>query len=276
LTLNGGGSSNPFIDSFTTANGGNYATTNTPTGGDIGANGGISLNGYAQIGGAVGVQSILTSPPAAPNPCIGPQGDYSVNGGNAGLYQPGTYPGNVLQTIPAYTFPTPPDPIPAPPSTPYAGGSSLVPGTYGAISTNGTLTLAPGTYNIYSLTMAGQGQIVVNPPGAVVLNFPSASLTPISFHGQGILASSNTANNVLINYGGTGTITLGGNASSYMNVDAPNATVSVSGNGDIYGRLIGNTLSWVGNGKFHFDKNSSLAPQSNGVYGVISFREVTY
>src|SRR5262249_8604624 len=38
LNLNGGGNSNPFTDSFTTANGGTYNTTNTPTGGDVGGN----------------------------------------------------------------------------------------------------------------------------------------------------------------------------------------------------------------------------------------------
>jgi hypothetical protein len=274
LTFSGGGSTDPATDSFTTANGGTYATTNTPTGGDVGSNGGVSLQGHSQIGGAIGVQSLS---PAPPKPCSYAQGDLSLSG-SAGPYNPGNaYPGNVANQIPTYTFPAPPDPVPAPPSTPYTGSLTMVPGTYGAISASGgTITLAPGTYNIYSLSMTGKATLVVNPPGAVVLNFPSASANPVDLAGQSIVAANNIANNMQINYGGTGNITLAGQAASYFNVNAPNAQITVSGKGDIYGRIIGQTLTWSGNGKFHFDKNSSLGPPSNGQYRVISFRDVAY
>ena len=276
-TFAGGGNSNPATDSYTTANGGTYATTNTPSGGDVGANGGVLLNGHAQVGGAIGVVTLTN-----PSLCNFAQGDYTTQGGQAGPYNTVQYPTNIPQTVcpnppcAGIVFPTPPDPIPAPPSTPYGGGNTLVPGTYGAITTTSTLTLAPGTYNIYSLNMSGQSSIVVNPPGAVVLNFPSASATPISFAGQSITASSNVANNLQINYGGTGTVALAGKADSVMNVNAPNATVNVSGKGDLYGRVVGSTLNWSGNGKFHFDKASALQPQNNGFYRTVSFREVSY
>jgi len=265
---------NALTDSFTTANGGTYGASQSNQGGDVGANGGVALNGNATVGGAIGVQNFAPTPPAAPAPCVGAQGDYSHTG-NAGWVN---LPGNGLQTIPSYTFPTPPDPVPVPPNTPYAGGLNLVPGTYGNITLAGkqTLTLAPGTYNIYSLTMSGQSSIVVNPAGAVVLNFPSASLTPISFSGQSLAAPSQIANDFQINYGGTGAITLHGQANSYINVNAPGAVVNVTGNGDIFGRVVGQTLTWTGNGKFHFDKNSGLGPQSNGIYRVISFRDIAY
>jgi hypothetical protein len=266
---------NALTDSFTTANGGTYAGTVQNIGGDVGANGGVSLTGNATVGGTIGVQNTLPTPPAAPNPCIGPQGDYSA-GPNAGWVN---LPGNgLVQTPQPYVFPTPADPVPMPPNTAYNGGLNLVPGTYGNISLAGnqTLTLAPGTYNIYSLSMAGQSAIVVNPAGAVVLNFPAASQTPVTITGQGVAASNNTANNFLIKYGGTGTVSLAGQGSSYMNLDAPNASVNVVGNGDIYGRVIGRTLNWTGNGKFHFDKNSGLAPQQNGIYRVLSFRDAAY
>jgi Tfp pilus assembly protein PilX len=265
---------NALTDSFTTANGGSYGTTHSNQGGDVGSNGGVSLNGNATIGGAIGVQNFAPSPPTAPAPCVGAQGDYSATG-NAGWVN---LPGNGLQTIPTYTFSTPPDPVPLPPNTPYAGGLNLVPGTYGNITLAGkqTLTLAPGTYNIYSLTMSGQSSIVVNPPGAVVLNFPSASATPINFSGQSLAAPSQIANDFQINYAGTGVVSLSGQANSYINVNAPRAAVQVTGQGDIFGRVVGQTLTWTGNGKFHFDKNSGLGPQSNGIYRVISFRDVAY
>ena len=182
LNFHGGGNSNPATDSFTTANNGTYATTQSDTLGDVGANGGVSLSGHSEIGGAVAVPSLLATPPAAPNPCSGSQGDYSTSGANAGTYNPGAFPGNVPTQSGPYIFPTPPDPIPAPPNTAYAGGSTLVPGTYGNISTNGTLTLAPGVYNMYSLSIGGgSGNVTVSPPGVVVMNFPSASANPSEY-----------------------------------------------------------------------------------------------
>lgn len=278
LSLNGGGSSNPFTDSYNSANGGTYANTNTPTGGDVGSNGGVLLNGHAMVGGTIGVLSSAPSPPGPPSPCAGPTGDYTAVGANAGPYNPGgAFPGNAVTQLAApVVFPPPADPVPMPPSTPYAGGNNLVPGTYGAITTTNTLTLSPGTYNIYSLTMSGTASIIVNPPGAVVLKFPSTNAAPINLSGQSYLSDSNIPNDLLIQYGGTGTINIAGQNASYFNLDAPLATVNVSGKGDIYGRVIGQTLNWSGNGKFHFDKASSLGPPNNGPYSLVSFRDVSY
>jgi len=277
LNFHGGGNSDPATDSFTTANNGTYATTQSDTLGDVGANGGVLLSGHSEIGGAVAVPSLLATPPALPNPCSGSQGDYSTSGANAGTYNPGAFPGNVPTQSGPYTFPTPPDPIPAPPNTAYAGGNTLVPGTYGNISTNGTLTLAPGVYNMYSLSIGGgSGTVTVSPPGVVVINFPSASANPLSISGQGIANPTLIANNFQINYGGTGTMSIAGKGSEYAIVDAPNAAMAVAGNGDFFGRIVARTIDYGGNGKFHFDKNSALGPQSNGGYQLISMREISY
>jgi hypothetical protein len=277
LNFHGGGNSDPATDSFTTANNGTYATTQSDTLGDVGANGGVLLSGHSEIGGAVAVPSLLATPPALPNPCSGSQGDYSTNGANAGTYNPGAFPGNIPTQSGPYTFPTPPDPIPAPPNTAYAGGNTLVPGTYGNISTNGTLTLAPGVYNMYSLSIGGgSGNVTVSPPGVVVINFPSASANPLSISGQGIANPTLIANNFQINYGGTGTMSIAGKGSEYAIVDAPNAAMAVAGNGDFFGRIVARTIDYGGNGKFHFDKNSALGPQSNGGYQLISMREISY
>jgi Tfp pilus assembly protein PilX len=274
LTMTG----NAITDSYSSANNGTYANTQSNTGGDVGANGGVSMTGNATVGGAIGVQSTLPSPPGAPDPCIGPQGDYSASG-NAGWVK---LPGNGLQTVLPQTFPTPPDPTPLPTAASadagnYSKGLSLVPGTYGAISlSGGTLTLAPGNYNIYSLSTSGKANVIVSPPGAVVLNFPSGSATPLTMSGQSFASSDNIPNDFQINYGGTGKITLSGQSASYGIVDAPNASIDVSGQGDIFGRIIGKTLNWTGQGKFHFDRASALGPPNNGPYTLISFRDVSY
>jgi hypothetical protein len=282
VTFSGGGGSPPATDSYTSANGGTYAGTASPTAGDVGSAGGFSISGNSQIGGAIGVPSLAAAPP---NPC--PGGDYTSSG-NAGPYNPGAYPGNVVMAAGPFTFPTPADPVPLPTAASPVPGNACsppvsktvcaVPGTYGNINLSGQnkLVLAPGVYNIYSLSLSGQASVSVNPPGAVVLNFPSASQSPISISGQGIASATNIPNDMQINYGGTGNVTLSGNGASYAIVDAPNSSMTVSGNGDFFGRVVGKTITYSGNGKFHFDKNSALGPKSNGGYQLISFREISY
>jgi hypothetical protein len=281
LNFHGGGNSNPATDSYNSKNGAYGGNNQFNTGGSVGAIGGVSLSGHSQIGGNVGVQSL---PGAAQQfPCAG--GDYLTTG-SAGIYNPngngngnGNNPNVLVQlSQPPPSFPTPPDPNPMPTANSPQPSNPAVPGTYGAISTNGTLTLAPGVYNIYSLSVGGgNGSITVNPPGTVVLNFPSTNTgTVISLAGQGIVNPTNIPNNFQINYGGTGTISIKGNGSQSAIVDAPNSNLSVAGNGDFFGRLIGGTIDYGGNGSFHYDTATILRPQNNGGYQLISYREITY
>src|SRR6267378_261675 len=276
INLHGGGNTNPFTDAYSSKAGPYGGGNLSATGGAIGANGGVSLTGHAMVGGNIGIQSL---PGVGPQiPCAG--GDYSTTGANAGLYNPngnGPNPNQLTQLLQPVVFPTPPDPTPLPTAASPQPGNPAVPGTYGDINLNGVLTLAPGVYNIHSLTIGGgSGAVNVNPKGAVVLNFPSSSATPITLSGQGILNSTLIPNDMQINYGGTGTISITGKGASYAIIDAPNAAIAVSGNGEFYGRLVGKTIDYGGNGKFHFDTASSLSPTSNAIYQLISLREVTY
>jgi Tfp pilus assembly protein PilX len=277
LNFHGGGNSNPATDSYNSKNGAYGGQNQFNTGGSVGAIGGVSLSGHAQIGGNVGVQSLPGQ--GQQIPCAG--GDYTTTG-NAGIYNPnGNNPNpNVIVQLPQPppSFPTPPDPVPMPTANSPQPGNPAVPGTYGAISTNGPLTLAPGVYNIYSLSVGGgNGSISVNPPGTVVLNFPSTNTgTVISISGQGIINPSQVPNNFQINYGGTGTISITGQGDQHAVVDAPNSTLSVAGNGNFYGRLIGGTIDYGGNGKFHYDTATVLRPQNNSNFQLISYREITY
>jgi hypothetical protein len=290
INFHGGGNQNPSTDSYNSKNGAYDSNGNKFfTGGSVGAIGGVSLSGHSEIGGNIGVQSL---PGSAQFPC--PGGDYVTSGNQAGIYNPNgngnnnPNPNQLVQlSQPPPSFPTPPDPSPMPlrtsptPSSacvPPATGTCAVPGTYGAISTNSTLTLAPGVYNIYSLSVGGgNGAITVYPPGAVILNFPSTNTgTVISLTGQGIVNPTNIPNNFQINYGGTGTVSIGGQGAQYAIVDAPNSNLSVAGNGDFFGRVIGGTIDYGGNGTFHYDLASALRPTNNAGFTLISYREITY
>jgi Tfp pilus assembly protein PilX len=276
LTFSG---SNASTDSYTTAGVGTYATTKTNTGGDVGSNGEVSVQN-GQIGGIVGV---LQAPPAGPGTCatpvtVGPNGTMlgtiaCPSGNSIACYLP--------QPV---SFPTPPAPNPLPPTTAYVPpscgkkktGQCIVPGSYGNISITGTLTMAPGTYNINSLSMTGNAQIIVNPPGAVTLNFAGVGVTTaVAIGGNGI-TDDNFPNDFVINYAGTDAVTIAGNGNVTAILNTPNAPIAQQGNGNWYGAILGSTITIGGNGFFHFDRNAALAPTNNGYYTMISFRAVPY
>jgi hypothetical protein len=59
-------------------------------------------------------------------------------------------------------------------------------------------------------------------------------------------------------------------------VDAPNATLDMSGNGQFFGAVLGNTIYYSGNGAFHFDKNAAFQPKANQNYTMLSLRVISY
>lgn len=287
LSLGGGATT----DSFTTANGGTYASTHTNTGGDVGSNGNVTANGSpTQIGGSVGVLAVPPLTTATEGPCN--LANYTTLGG-AGMI---ANPANTLNTLnQPVQMPTPPAPNPVPPNTSYTppscGGSGklksssgvcMVPGTYGNISLTGgaDLTLAPGVYNINSISVAGNSSINIssNPPGQVIFNVAGAgTATPIDLTGSSVSNPTGIANNFQILYGGTGTVKVAGGSSTYMVVYAPNANVTLKGGSDFYGAIAGSSIDDSGGVNFHYDRNVHLnTTPSSGPLVMISFRDVTY
>jgi hypothetical protein len=276
---------NGTTDSFDGSKGAYGPNNSFGFGGDIGSNGNVSLGGNASIGGSVGVLPAAPGAPITPGPC--PGSNYTISGGNAGL---ASNPKNVLMPLTApVVFNAPPPPVPAPPTAQvnYTSDTNLVPGTYGSINASGkaTLTLAPGVYNVNSLSLSGQAQIVITPVGQVVLNVAGACPAPctngpgtvLDLSGQSVNNQSFNANQFQINYGGSGQINVTGNASSsYFVLNAPNAGVKIAGNGNIFGAVVGKTITDVGNGGFHYDTASKLSPSSGGALQLISFRHIPY
>ena len=283
ISFNG---NNASTNSYTTANGGTYASTNSNTGGDIGSNGSISI-GNGNIGGIVGV---LQAPPNGNGNCATPftEGPNGVCENQGSVNCTTTCPsGNSAQCyLPAaYSFPTPPAPNPATPNTSYSppscggkgkSGNCMVAGTYGNITVNGTLTLAPGVYNINSISMQGNGQIAVSPAGAVTINIGgTGQSSPLSIAGNGITDDTNP-NDFVINYAGSGTVSVAGNGDVTAILNAPNATLTQVGNGNWYGSMLVSTASIGGNAFFHYDRAAALAPNNNGYLTMLSYREIEY
>jgi hypothetical protein len=124
--------------------------------------------------------------------------------------------------------------------------------------------------------MAGNGQITVNPPGAVTINIGgTGQAAPLAIAGNGI-TDDTKASDFLINYSGTGAVSVAGNGNVTAILNAPNAPITQTGNGAWYGAILGAQVSIGGNAFFHYDRNVALAPQSNSFYTMISYRELSY
>lgn len=273
---------NPSTDSYTTAGGGTYSSTKTNTGGDIGSNGGVDVQN-GNVGGIVGVLQ-----PAPVGNCATPikiKGGGKMVGTVACPTGDNSNPPTSCYLPAAYVFPTPPAPSPLPPTTatsPATCGPSgstydcLAPGTYGDISITKALTLSPGTYNINSIKMTGNAQIIVVPAGVVTLNVAgTGNASPIAIAGNGI-TDNTIPNDFIINYAGTGAVSIAGNGDVTAILNAPNAPMTQSGNGNWFGSILASTMSIGGNAFFHYDRNAALAPDNNGYFTMVSYREVPY
>jgi hypothetical protein len=282
---------NGTTDSYSSATGAYGGTNQFETGGDVGTNGSISMSGNATIGGSVGVQD----PSTGRGSCNGnfATGHDLSTSGNAGIYTGSGDPSRqdqltCLQASPGapcstgpLSFTAPAAPNPLPPTNSCCSGSSLVPGSYGNISLSGnsTLTLAPGVYNINGLAMSGNSTIAISPAGQVTLNISGQGTTsPLTLSGNANNGGANPIpDNFLVNYAGTGAVSVSGNGTIYTVLNAPNATLNFTGNGNIYGAAVGSVISYTGNGAFHFDRSIQLqnSPQA-GYYNRIAYRELPY
>ena len=140
------------------------------------------------------------------------------------------------------------------------------------------MTLTPGTYNINSISLNGNGQLVIAPDpvtglyGPVVVHVAGINnTTPIDLEGNGISNPTYNPANLQILYAGTGDIKIAGNGASAAVVYAPNATASFKGNGTFYGSVIASQLTDVGNGALHYDMKLKKAMFTIGDYVLNSF-----
>jgi hypothetical protein len=68
-------------------------------------------------------------------------------------------------------------------------------------------------------------------------------------------------------------ITLSGNGAFSGVVYAPNAAVTVNGNSDLFGAFVADTMTFVGNGKFHRDESLDRDPELSS-FGIAEWREL--
>ena len=263
----GGGSSNDSYDSsaMTWANG---LPVTEPTGGKVGTNGNLTVDGNAAVYGT------LSTPRVGVGKC--------KDGAIVALSQTGqaqVYEG-LIQLPQSIIFPTPAPPSPMPPTTnvnlgqtdcaslglvaPVCSGS---PGNMTIDAQGGTMLFGnvsinagdivhfkAGVYNINSLTMGGNANIIVD-SGPVVFNVAGVGTNaPISLQAGILTNPSYNPSHLRILYGGTSPVTVAGGAGAAAILYSPNAPITVSGGSDFYGSIVGSVVEDTGGTHFHYDR----------------------
>jgi len=167
-------------------------------------------------------------------------------------------------------------------------GYSLAPGTYGNISIGSSTVLNlqggttgnPAVYNINSLSEAGQASISISGPpyGPIVVNIAGGGQTTVlDLTGGGFANNSYVPGNLTFNYGGTGNLKLAGGSSAFFVVNAPKASLTLTGNSTFYGSAVANTINVQGSSSFYWDTATVPPPTVNtGTFNVLAMRELSY
>jgi hypothetical protein len=265
------------------------------SGGDIGANGGVLIEGGT---------STATS-------CTQPGGGGTAVNGNVstgtgvcpgnGVTENGTPTVTSTSQNSVYIPPTPPTPNPPPPTTAcpdYCTSTKsktipnpLPPGSYGDVSFNGTLNLVggpdinhPSVYTLNSLSETSNnavlvinGPVVINLAGVADANLTGNPPTVLNLGGNGFANSSGIPNYLVINYGGSDQIKLSGGSAAYGVINAPNADVTFTGGSDFYGQIIGRTIDDHGGVNFYWDTSvRTTITTTQPYFSEIALRELSY
>jgi Tfp pilus assembly protein PilX len=237
--------------------------------GHVGTNGNLTTSGQAQVNGAL----------STPRSGVGKCKDGAVTALTAnGVGQVG---GGISQLPQAVAYPVPEAPSPAPPTGDKVISSSATCTTFALASGNctkvgsvftldpqgspmaladikvtagTTLTLHAGTYNMNSITLTGNAQLIIA-SGPVVLNIMgTGQSTPVDFLGGAVSNPSYDPSNFRILYGGTGEMKLTGGSDTAAIVYAPRANAKITGNGDLWGSVLAAHVDIRGGAALHYDR----------------------
>jgi len=265
LEFSGGSVNDSYDSSSMTFSGGVPVTQQN--GSSVGTNGNLTVNGNAQVWGTL----------STPKTGVGKCKNGAVTALTGGVAQVSD---GLIQLPQSLSFPTPDVPSPRPPtgnvnlasatcvSLSLAGtncsgaagslhldalGGTLVFGD-ASLNSGATLTLRAGTYNMNSLKVNGNAQIIIE-TGPVFLNIAGVGTTqPLDMMGGSVSNPSYDSTWFQVLYGGTSPITLTGGMAAAMMVYAPNSDVTVAGGGHLYGSVVGSTVKDTGGAQIHYDR----------------------
>ena len=126
------------------------------------------------------------------------------------------------------------------------------------VGANATLIIPGGTYFLTSLTLDGNSKIEIRGPtrlystgtldmsGGVIANMTGQPKDFLVFNHPYALPEGHVPTEVGIKFTG--------GAQASLAIYAPEAPVTISGNGDVFGAVVGSDVKVAGNSYFHYDK----------------------
>ena len=164
-----------------------------------------------------------------------------------------------------------------------SGNFTLSPGNYGDIIGDGnvTVSLTAGTYNINAICSSSSptfnivsGPVILNVTGNSANLSSSTCANPIDFSAQTTITNSTGSwdpGTLQMIYEGTGNVNLAGGAQALGLVYAPNATVKFVGGSQWYGSVIANNITDMGGVAIHYDRKLQSEYFTRGNYMLHSF-----
>jgi hypothetical protein len=140
-------------------------------------------------------------------------------------------------------------PVTDPPTTIFTSGTNNL-----VLSGTTQIGLPAGTYYFTSITMSGQSSINVTGATTIYIDAASGGVVDVNITGQGVVNNTGSPGNLIIYYTGS-SIKLAGQASFSGAIYAPQATVTMSGQADIYGSIVCGSNVDSGQAAIHYDKN---------------------
>ena len=126
-----------------------------------------------------------------------------------------------------------------------------------------SLSVGPATL----IVDAGCGPIVINVAGAGI--GPNSNV--VDFNGGALSNPSLDPMNLQIQYAGTSNMRLSGGSTTSLVVYAPNSDITLIGGSDIYGSIIGSTVTNAGGTNLYYDRNLQNAVYTVGNYMLSGF-----
>ena len=123
-----------------------------------------------------------------------------------------------------------------------------------SLTGNATYELPPGRYYFNDLTLSGQSTLNISGPTVIYLT------GDLDTAGGRLANDTEIPGNLKILMTG-GTARLTGNIDFHAVIYAPNTDVTITGNGSLYGAVVGKTLDMRGTGDIHYDEALDLSPE---------------
>jgi len=251
ITISG---SNPYVDSYDSRIGAYNVLTNRSASGDIATD--STANPAVSLGGGTIYGTVTTGPGGVVSG--GTVGDAAWNAGHSGI-EPGWTNDNMNVSFPSNSPPSGAASFATLPAATTLGGTNgiyLPTGSYSAssFSSSGTPMIITG-----NVTLLDTGSFSIS-GGGYVLIMPGASLTmyvggTVNIAGNGVINSPGLAANLsFLGLAGCTSISYSGNAVFNGTIYAPQADVTITGNGAVYGAVISKTATLKGVSSFHYDK----------------------